>query len=121
MSILQWEFEDKQYRLFYLTELIAIAIFAILNKSCRNYGKLTWLRDIWPACRAARAAWTLARAAEVGEVVGLLVGLCSISGVAAAAAMVGLDPLGVPPPLVVCAGEDEDVADTIISSSSSST
>ena len=46
---------------------------------------------------------------------------CNISGVAAAAAMVGLDPLGVPPPLVVCAGEDEDVADTIMSSSSSST
>ena len=44
---------------------------------------------------------------------------CNISGVAAAAAMVGLDPLGVPPPLVVCAGEDEDVADTIMSSSSS--
>lgn len=28
---------------------------------------LTWLRDIWPACNAARAAWTEATAALVGE------------------------------------------------------
>ena len=50
---------------------IIIAVSKWIKTSSTNQSKLvcisTWFKDIWPACNAAKAAWTEATAALVGE------------------------------------------------------